>query len=105
QGTLSPCHGTAEYHFTHVPGNAGTPRLMRWFSRSATQAQVVELAILGPDQEGLDLGPGIDQGRSGRVPGVADRDRVAVQLSELDAAAARVAGLALAPPRRDQPVG
>ena len=37
-------------------------------------AQVVELPVLHPGQERLDLGASVDKGWSRRVPGVAHRD-------------------------------
>src|SRR4051812_32933931 len=59
--------------------------------------EVVELAVLDAEQQGLDLGPGVHEGRPVGKTGVADGDGTALrQLGELDAVT-RGAVPALAP--------
>src|SRR3954467_1216124 len=61
--------------------------------------EVVELPVLHPEQQGLDLGPGVDQGGAVGETRVADGDRTALgQLGEFDAVT-RGAVAALAPVR------
>src|SRR5438445_9592862 len=64
--------------------------------------QVIEFAVLHPGQECPDLGRRVNQGRPGRIPGVAEGDCAAGQLGYLDATSARVACPTLAPARYRQ---
>src|SRR5580704_11820255 len=59
--------------------------------------QVIEFAVLHSGQEFPDLGGRVNQGRPGRIPGVAEGDCPAGQLGYLDTASVGVAGPALAP--------
>src|SRR5579875_3004666 len=66
--------------------------------------QAVELTVFGPPQERRHLFLGVDQCGAVWVARVADRDRPFRKLGDLDAATARVAGLALTPVRHRQAV-
>src|SRR5215510_6742480 len=72
---------------------------------AGSAAQVVELTVLNPADEGGDLGCGVDQRRAGRIAGVADGDRATGQLGYLHAAPVRVAVAALAPDSSPQLAG
>src|SRR5689334_18569109 len=81
-------------------GRSGLPEPA--VTRPRLPDQVVELAVLGAQEERRDLVRGVDQSRPVGVAGVADRDVAAVQAGHLDAVAARVAAAALAPLLRRQ---
>src|SRR6266487_96131 len=61
------------------------------------RCKIIELALLHPGDEGGHLSAGVDQGRTVRMTSVPDGDLAIGQLGDLDAAAACIAGLALAP--------
>ena len=63
----------------------------------ASVGQIVELAAAYPGDERRDLGAGVDERGSGRVPGVPDRDVSTSENSDLDAVSGGVAGRGLAP--------